>query len=299
VVVLELSSHQLRELGVSPHIAVILDITPEHLDYYSNFEQYLEAKAPITSFQIARDWVVFDPSFAMPSQLAARSLAQKVTFSLDSSLSALPTAYLKDDYLWYREQKVIAVKDVPLLGRHNLLNTLPAIVIGIELFGLAPEAVANSIKSFVGLPHRLEFAGEIKGVRYYNDSQATTPEASIAAISSFPDTAIVLLAGGSDKGVSFEKLATVILQQKIVKIQLFPPMGAAIKEAVQAAAARSQTNAVPTFQEVGSMSEAVQAAAAVATPNSVVLLSPACASFGMFENYQDRGNQFKAAVARL
>lgn len=307
-IVLELSSHQLRELTVSPPVAVIQDITPEHQDYYTDFEQYLEAKSAICRFQTNLDWVIYNPTYSNPDTLASRSQGKKLTFSLEKPPGALdvaarssqePKVYAHDGWLWFADQRVISINDVPLLGKHNLLNTMPAIAIGMELFGLAPTAIASAIKSFVGLPHRLEFAGEVNGVRYYNDSQATTPEATMAALKSYPDKAIVLLAGGSDKGVSFAQLGEVILHSNILKLIMFPPMGEKIVAAVQAAADRSPGSVVPPVQTAHSMPEAILEAAAAATPGSVVLLSPACASFGLFKNYQDRGDQFKSGVAAL
>ncbi|MBP7875557.1 UDP-N-acetylmuramoyl-L-alanine--D-glutamate ligase [Candidatus Woesebacteria bacterium] len=303
-VVLELSSHQLRELRVSPHIAVVQDITPEHLDYYDSFSAYMEAKAPLVTHQLDQDWLLFNPAYQVPTQLAERSPAQKIHFSLDRNVrtdgtSTTATVYLAEDWLQYEGQQVILAADIPLVGKHNLLNTMPAIAIAMKLFDLPAKAVAKAIRSFVGLPHRLESAGEIKGVRYYNDSQATAPEATIAALSSFPGKRIVLIAGGSDKGVSFEMLGQEIVKRGVSDLLVFPPMGEKIVEAVRAAAKAEPGLEIPRIQAVQSMSEAVQAAAAKAEPGAIVLLSPSCASFGLFKNYQDRGNQFKAAVAAL
>ncbi len=172
-------------------------------------------------------------------------------------------------------------------------------MIAEELFSLPVEGIAKAIRTFVGLPHRIEYVGEVKGVRYYNDSQATTPEAAMAALASFPGKKIILLAGGSDKGVSFDALGAKILECAVQQLLLFPPMGEKILRAVKAAASQYPGSVIPPVQEVRLMAEAVQAAAASAPPGSVVLLSPACASFGLFRNYQDRGDQFKAAVAAL
>lgn len=352
VVVLELSSHQLRELTISPHIAVIQDITPEHLDYYPSFAEYLAAKAAIARYQTPQDWLIYNPIYQAPSELATLSPAQKLLFSLEKSSSIVQSAvdsirthtnnsdafvYEADGWLWAGQERVLETAAVPLVGQHNLLNTMPAIVIAMGIFGLSAADVARAIKTFTGLPHRLEYVGEANGVRYYNDSQATTPEAAIAALKSFPDKSIILLAGGSDKGISFDQLGSAILESNVSDLLLFPPMGEKISAAVQTAhqqhtnqavqsqgvdqttdQAENQVNnrakdhttestsvvagastALPSFQAVESMSQAVQLAAQRATPGSVVLLSPACASFGLFKNYQDRGDQFKIAVRAL
>ncbi len=330
VVVLELSSHQLRELTISPEIAVIQDITPEHLDYYASFDEYLAAKAPITQFQTAQDWVLSNPAYSAPAHLIAQSQAKRLYFGIspelepDSSVrsergsnepqptepesnqpnqvvSQHPplTADVHDGWIWVGTQRVLETNAVPLVGAHNLLNTLPAVVISSTLFAIPLEGIASAIRSFAGLPHRLEFAGEVHGVRYYNDSQATAPEATMAALASFPGKSLVLLAGGSDKGVSFAQLGAEILRHNVQTLLLFPPMGAQIWEAVQAAATATPGSSLPATKTVTSMQEAVELAAAHATPGSIVLLSPACASFGLFKNYQDRGDQFKSAVHDL
>lgn len=307
-VVLELSSHQLRELTISPQVAVIQDITPEHLDYYVDFAHYLEAKAAICQFQTEEDRVLYNPAYAAPTTLARRSQAKKLLFSLEkiipggteAELTPPVRCYARDGWLWFDERQVIALEEVPLLGQHNLLNTMPALCIALALYNLPVDSVANAIRSFTALPHRLEYAGTVKGVRYYNDSQATTPEATIAAVQSFPSNPMILLVGGSDKGVSFEQLGAVIAQANVTHLLLFPPMGENIAAAVKAAVAATQPGVtMPAMTTVHSMSEAVTLAAAAAKPGSVVLLSPACASFGLFKNYQDRGDQFKAAVQLL
>lgn len=295
VVVLELSSHQLRELTVSPNIAVVQNITPEHLDYYPSLEAYIQAKSAITRFQETDDWVVFNPIYEAPSSLAAATPAKKLAFSLEKSADAVPTVFANDGWLWHADERVLQISDVPLVGAHNLLNTMPAIAIAMSIFGLSAEATATAIRSFRGLPHRLEYVTEKNAVSFYNDSQATTPEATIAALTSFPGKSIILLAGGSDKGVSFDELGTHILEHNVSNLLIFPPMGDAIALAVSNASSSSRKTP-PAVTPVNSMAEAVRLAKQLATPNSVVLLSPACASFGLFKNYQDRGDQFKKAV---
>ncbi len=322
LVVLELSSHQLQTLPYSPHIAVVQNITPEHLDYYKDFEEYVAAKAPIAAHQTPSDYIIYNPEYEIPSRFAQTSPAQKLPYSLtlipltqesESFLLAHPgeaqvVAFRKDDQLFYETEAICSVSDLPLQGEHNILNSFPAIIVA-KLLGIETEKLKNAITSFKSLPHRLEFVTEKNGVAYYNDSQGTTPEASIAAMRSFPGQEIILLAGGSDKGIEFEELAHEILAQHIKHLILFPPTGEKIAAAVRAAdenagkaavqsenLSESTASTTPQLHHVSSMQEAVALATANAQPGSVVLLSPACASFGLFKNYQDRGNQFKAAV---
>lgn len=303
IIVLELSSHQLRELTVSPHIAVIQDITPEHLDYYRSFEDYRDAKAPIAKFQTDQDWVVFNPHNQTPSAMAAASPAQKIRFGLEKAADF--DVYLSEDALWYHDQRIIGAYDLPLVGSHNLLNIMPSIAVAMKICGCPADAVAAAIQSFRPLPHRLEFVRSIGGVEYYNDSQATTPEAAIAALASFPGKSIILLAGGSEKGVSFEELGKAIVDHRVQNLILFPPMGekiaAAVKSAASEATSDGTSKTLPEMRTVTSMAEAVTAASSAAQAQSpaVVLLSPACASFGLFKNYQDRGDQFKQAAQQL
>lgn len=292
--VLELSSHQLQTLPYSPHIAVVQNITPEHLDYYQDFEEYWQAKSAITKHQGADDIVIFNPNFEIPSEFAAFSPAQKYPYSLDENPNCV--AHCKNGWIYSKDNKIIETNELPLMGEHNILNTLPAVVIA-EIYGISIDILQSALKTFKSLPHRLEFVTEKNGVRYYNDSQATTPEAAIAAIRSFPGPNIILLAGGSDKGVSFEAFAEEIVAQQIPHVILFPPMGEKIASDIKEAV--GLTGSLPQFHPVQNMLQAVTIAAQLAKKGDIVILSPACASFGLFKNYQDRGNQFKAATQAL
>lgn len=297
IVVLELSSHQLQHGTVSPHIAVLQNITPEHLDYYPDFATYCDAKAEITRHQTSDDILICNPSFAEPLKIAEASQAQKWYYSLEETNAHKLRAVVKDDTVLCQDTPVISIVDIPLQGMHNVLNTMPAVMIGVHL-DLVPNKIAAVIKQFSALPHRLQFVATKNNVEYYNDSQGTTPEAVMAAVQSFADKEIVLLAGGSDKGIDFTELAAFLIQQKISEILLFPPTGEKIAAAVLQAAEDAELTP-PTLTPVSSMPEAVQKAATTAQPGNIVLLSPACASFGLFKNYQDRGNQFMEAVQKL
>ncbi|PIR61527.1 MAG: UDP-N-acetylmuramoyl-L-alanine--D-glutamate ligase [Candidatus Pacebacteria bacterium CG10_big_fil_rev_8_21_14_0_10_44_11] len=293
-VVLELSSHQLRELTISPDIAVIQNITPEHLNYYSDFKSYQNAKRAITMYQNVKQSVIYCPRHDAVVTIL-NDLSQRFTFDVEPANPANLTAYATTEAIYYGTEKIIDRQDIPLVGIHNLYNILPGVIVG-KLFGLDANKIAQAIKTFQALPHRLEFVAEQNGVSYYNDSQATTPEAATAALRSFSGTPIHLLAGGSDKGVDLGMFADEIVQQPVKTLILFPPMGASIAQLVRASAQKQQKTE-PEIYSANSMPEAVLIAKSKAQTGDIVLLSPACASFGIFKNYQDRGDQFKIQVA--
>lgn len=302
IVVLELSSHQLREAVIAPTITVLLDVTPEHLDYYPTFTAYWQAKASVTTHQTPADYLLYNPTHAVPSQIARGSQARQVCIGEAANLvdpeggEHQAEAWFDQEYFYVGERQIKRALN-PLQGDHNAFNTLPALWIA-KHYRLEQQLVEDALSSFKPLPHRLQPAGTIRGVTYINDSQATTPEAAIAALRSFAGRPITLLAGGSDKGVSFEGLAQVILDLNVPTILLFPPMGERIRQVVESVHSTSG-QPMPTCIPVESMQEAVIQAAKVTPEGGVVLLSPACASFGLFKNYQDRGTQFLEAVAAL
>ncbi|HYD34783.1 MAG TPA: UDP-N-acetylmuramoyl-L-alanine--D-glutamate ligase [Vitreimonas sp.] len=287
LIALELSCHQLSDLRTSPHIAVVQDITPEHLDYYATFEEYVAAKAHITAFQTPNDYVIYNPEFAQPRQLAEASSAHKLP---------LTEFTVTSDELLYRNQFIIKLSDIPLKGQFNLQNVMPAIVIGAQL-GLSAEAMAAAIKTFLPLSHRLELVGTAQGVEYYNDSLSTTPVATIAALDSFAQQPVVLVAGGYDRHLEYDELARKIVASSVTGLVLFPNTGERIWAAVERADANKAAQLPHVFVE--EMPEAVQHAAQLAAAGGVVLLSPASASFNHFKDYADRGHQFAAAVAAL
>lgn len=293
--VAELSSHQLLDLGHSPHIAVLQNIVPEHLDYYDSFEQYVAAKATITRHQSEHDIFLYNAGYAIPREIASTTRARTLPFSLEP----LPEAgcFVEDGWLVYRgeegSERIIKVADVPLPGRFNLQNVLPAVAIG-RLRGLSAETIAGAIRAFRGLEHRLELVAEVAGVRYYNDSLATVPEAAIAALDAFAEQPVVLIAGGYDRHIDYAPLAAALHARPPRTLVLFPPTGDRMLEALAALG-----GSLPPHVSVETMEEAVTAARRFAQPGDVVLLSPASASFVRFIDYRDRGNQFKVNVRRL
>lgn len=277
IFVSELSSHQLSDLKTSPQIAVVQDITPDHLDYYLNFGQYLEAKTAICKYQTKTDLVIYNSDSQMATEIAKFSPGEKIPFSLgDESLINL-----------------IKSANSPLIGEHNLYNTLPGVIIAQHL-GISDTTLKNALVTFKAVPHRLELVKIVRGIKFYNDSAANTPEAAIAALKSFAHQPVILIAGGSDKGIPFEKLAYFILESNIKFIILFPTTGEKILDSLREADAHHPL--IENHQFASSMKEAVKIAVQHAQSGDIVLLSPACASFSLFKSYEDRGNQFRKLV---
>jgi UDP-N-acetyl-alpha-D-muramoyl-L-alanyl-L-glutamate epimerase len=314
-VVLELSAHQLADISMSPNIAVIQGITPEHLDYYPDFATYVAAKSQITRYQSSLDLVIYNSSLATPSQLAALSAGKKLSFGTsDTTVAATNTTahtsicYELEGSIMYKNEPVIKTSALTLFGAHNVLNVMPAIIIGKEL-GVTTETIATALTTFTPLPHRLQLVKTVAGVEYYNDSLATTPEATLAALRGFGDRPVVLIAGGAERNLDFTALVQYLSSNNILGLVLFPPTGETIAKLLQ-----QQHSSLPHVL-VHSMDEAVaEAQKFVATHSKtnpevernieyssmpVVLLSPGSASFGLFKDYADRGDQFIAEVERL
>ncbi len=294
-VALEMSSHQLLDLHTSPHLAVIQNIVPEHLDYYASFEDYVEAKSHITQFQTADDFVIFNPTFELPAKLAARSLGKQLTFATRPEKEHSTLAWVENDSIVYQGEPVMKLTEVPLPGSHNLENVLPSVIIGRHL-QLTNDQIAKAITSFKPLEHRLEFVREVGGVSYYNDSLSTVQDAAVAALKAFSEKPVILIAGGYDRGLDFTDLAKAILAHPVKALILFRPTGERIAQTVHSLASGQPE---PSIYFPRSMSEAVHQARQLAKPGDVVLMSPASPSFGEFKDYADRGQRFKREVTDL
>ena len=262
-VVLELSSFQLESVEEPRlHVGVILNISPDHLDRHGTFERYTDLKARAIEFAGADDFAVLNGRDQAVRRLASRTRARVV---------------------WFDEHR--PVPPMPLPGRHNLENALAAAAVG-RIAGLSDEAIDTAIRTFKGVEHRLELVGEWDGVRWYNDSKATNPDAGRVALSAFPDTPLVLIAGGYGSGFELGPwVADVIRHADAVVL-----MGASADLLAKELADH------PKVVRAGDLEEAVSLASGLARPGGVVLLSPAYKSFDMFKDYEDRGRRFKAAV---
>lgn len=291
LVVLELSSFQLQDLEKSPHIAVVLDIKSDHLDYHKNEQEYREAKQNIVKHQTSSDFAVINADYLTGFEFGAATQAQVYWFSRRKSVDA-GCFVLRNHFVLRTQSQDIPIcqtDEVLLRGEHNFENIAAAIITSY-LAGADIESIRSTVKSFKGLEHRLEFVAEWRGISFYNDSFSTTPDTTIAAIKSFPHNPIILLVGGSEKNADYRELGEVISQSNIKTII---GLGQTAERIIQTINRPKSIDIIPNVQ---SMTEAIESAVSCATAGDVVLLSPASASFDRYKNYKDRGNQFKKIV---
>ncbi|MFH1840787.1 MAG: UDP-N-acetylmuramoyl-L-alanine--D-glutamate ligase [Candidatus Shapirobacteria bacterium] len=288
-VVLELSSFQLMDMEKSPAVAVVLFITSEHLDYHTSTEEYVQAKAHLVRYQGINDWAVLNLDNAASASFACLTPAKKVFFSRRRLTNG---AYVGEGDFFYQQESLGKTGDLLLRGQHNWENVAAAITTA-KIAGVSTQTIKDVVFSFKGLEHRLELAAEKEGVSFYNDSFSTTPETTIAAVRSFKE-AVILIAGGSDKGSDYGELGKEIAQSSVRALILVGLMAEKIQKAVLEAGFRGKILFRPL-----SLRQAVAWAKKEAREHEVVLLSPACASFDQFKNYKDRGEQFKKYVQAL
>jgi len=284
--VLEVSSFQLESTErFHPAIAVILNITPDHLDRHGSFENYALAKERIFAAQNENDLVILNADNARAAQAAARSVAKVLFFSVEHSV--LQGAWVEDGFLVYRGgknepiEKIMPLSGVPLKGAHNVENVLAA-VCASRLAGATAEQVRSGVESFQAVEHRLEFVAKINGVDFYNDSKATNVDATAKAVASF-SSGIHLILGGKDKNSDYTQLLR-------ARVRAVYTIGSA------AAKIENELRGVVSILSCETLDKAVSAAASAARPGEVVLLAPACSSFDQFENYEQRGKVFKELV---
>ena len=300
VFVYELSSHQLEGLRQGPHIAVLLNIMPDHLDYYPSFEHYVRAKLNMARYQSAGDYLIYNAESARLSRAAADSRAQTIPFSAQRRLEQ--GCFVSSDRILFRsetghDEPLLAVKDIPLPGQFNLPNVLAAVATG-RLLGVKTEHLLRAVRNFQTLEHRFELLGPYHGITFYNASLATVPEATLAHLDTLgPDVQTVLL-GGYDRHLDFSELAGRLVNDRIKNLILFPTSGRRIWGAVRAQQAEPPSRHPRAFF-VDSMEQAVRLAYAHTEPGKICLHSPASPSFGLFKDYQERGGLFKDYVRRL
>lgn len=278
IYVYELSSHQLYNLKKSPQIAIFLNIYPEHLDYYKNFNEYFRAKKNIILYQKKEDYFVYNEKDPLIKKLAKITKAKKIPVKSYSNVLEnirIPTSKLR------------------LIGKHNFLNLAMAIKVG-EIFKIPKEKIKKAIKNFKPLPHRLEYVGEFKGIKFYNDSLSTIPETTIAALDTLGNKVETIFLGGFDRGLDFKKLAKRILKSKIKNLILFPKTGERIWREILSLKKRNSFKAIL----VQNMRDGVKLAFKYTKKGKICLLSPASPSFGLFKNYKERGNLFKKYVKK-
>lgn len=308
IVVLELSSFQLQDLESSPHVAVCLGISPDHLDHHKDFEEYLDAKKNIVRFQKAGDFAILDAddpnalSFRDDANQngAKKKSAKPKTFYFSNTKSVSRGGFVKVESLLIKKGKTGTLigreKETNLIGGHNIKNILAAAT-AASVLEVPVEDISRVIREFKGLPHRLEFVREIGGLKFYNDSASTNPQTAIAALRSF-NGPLILIAGGSDKNADYAALGQEIVERENVKtVVLMGETKNKIEKAVEEAAQkRSRAKNPIELINAESFQEAFMVSKIIAQPGDTVLLSPASASFDMFSDYKERGEIFRNFV---
>ncbi|HEX9330293.1 MAG TPA: UDP-N-acetylmuramoyl-L-alanine--D-glutamate ligase [Anaerolineales bacterium] len=297
VAILELSSFQLDQMTVSPNIAAILNITPNHLDRHGTMEAYTAAKARILEFQSKENVAVLGRDDKGAWSLRSKVRGKLYTFSLSELEEGLNGTYLQDGLLNLRDGDaylpLILRERILLRGDHNVLNVLAAFAIG-HASGFPLDAMLEAVEDFRGVPHRLEFVRELREVRWYNDSIATAPERSMAAIHAF-DEPIVLLLGGRDKNLPWEDLLQLI-SERVEHVVLFGEAAEKIQKMANSLGLGEQCF---TLTRVDDLHKAVIKAADLAEAGDVVLLSPGGTSFDEFKDFEERGERFREWVQEL
>lgn len=317
-IVLEVSSFQLETIvDFRPKIAVILNITPDHLDRHKTFANYVAAKARIFENQRDDDFTVLNADDPTTIGLAEQTLAQRFLFSRKKEVGS--GAFVRDGHIYFRvartllsaipsgdlgsarataperpatndqrqEIEIMPLSEIPLKGAHNLENVLAAICVGM-LSGCEPAQIRHAVQNFKAVEHRLEFVAKLAGVDYYNDSKATNVDATIKALESFPGK-IHLILGGKDKGSDYTLLND-LLRARVKRVYTIGAASAKIE---------SQIKGAVEIDHAETLEKAVERAADSAQPGDVVLLAPACSSFDQFQNYEHRGSVFKETVRSL
>lgn len=288
ITVAELSSFQLELVETfHPDIAVLLNLTPDHLDRHKTMEAYTAAKARIFEKQTKSDFAVLNSDDPATAALAPKR-PQIYWFSRKRAVER--GAYLRDEEIVFRtskqEEVLLGRENISLPGAHNLENVLAAVT-AARLEGAAVAAIAEAVRTFPGVEHRLEFVAEIGGVRYYNDSKATNVDATLKALEAFPGRILVIL-GGKDKGSDYSVLQSALRERAVLALLI----GAAAEKIEE------QIAGSVAMERAGTMERAVEIAGQAARRGDVVLLAPACASFDQFENFEHRGRVFKELVRK-
>jgi UDP-N-acetylmuramoylalanine--D-glutamate ligase len=288
--VLEVSSFQLETIvEFRPRIAVILNITPDHLDRHKTFDNYVNAKARVFENQRADDFTVLNADDSTTAGLSDRTRAQLFWFSRKKEVAM--GAFTRGDHICFRngndEREILPLAEVPLKGGHNLENVLAAASIGM-LVGCQAEQVRDAVRHFKAVEHRLEFVARVADVDYYNDSKATNVDATIKALESFPAN-VHLILGGKDKGSDYTVLHE-LLRQRVKRVYTIGAAAAKIESQIQGAA---------EVEHAETLENAVRRASESAVAGDVILLAPACASFDQFQSYEHRGRVFKETVHSL
>ena len=293
IVILELSSFQLMNMEVSPNIALITNISPDHLDIHSSYEEYIEAKKYLFKNQTSKDLLILNNNDEIVKEFNKEAKGNVKYFGINYIKDSF---VLDDNFICYNNEKILDTNKFILKGKHNYLNICAALNAIKEFINVNNQELENIIASINSVHHRLEFVREINGIKWYNDSASTTPDKSLAGINAFNED-IVLIAGGYDKNIEYDTLALPIIN-KVSKLILFGATKNKIYDAVMKEI-KNHTNVKTKIYVMDSLEDVIDIAFKVSEKGEVVLFSPASASFDMFENAYARGDLFKEIVNKL
>jgi UDP-N-acetylmuramoylalanine--D-glutamate ligase len=296
-IVFEMSSHQLEDSILAPHISVLLNLFPEHLDRYRSLEDYYSAKMRILAGQVEDDIFIFNEDIPGISERIKEIDSGRKFFSFSSGYMMKEGAFLAEERIMLRHNGIESVyitisEDFALKGRHNRMNMMAALLAARQA-GANDEAIREGLRTFTGLEHRLEYAGYFRGIHFYNDSIATIPEATIAAVRTLPDTDTLIL-GGFDRMLDYEAMIEFLAYSQVKNFIFLGKAGLRMYESFQVIG-----NHGKALVRAGSLQEAMEIAARVTGKGKICLLSPAAASYDSFRNFEERGSLFKKIAGSL
>ncbi len=291
LVVLELSSFQLHTMTKSPHIAVITNLSPNHLDYHIDYQEYIDAKTNIFIHQNSCDKLVINKDNTDTYNLKNNAPSQIVYFSK----SECDGVYLKDGFIMYNNDKILDINTIKIPGMHNVENYMAAIAATLNI--VSYDDVRNVAKEFGGVPHRIEFVREVDGVKYYNSSIDSSPNRTINTLKVF-NQKVILIAGGKDKGISYDDLGASLIDKVKLLILVGKTADVIKKSAVKEAKKRNVSLDLPIVI-LDNYENAVSFSKENAVDGDIVIMSNASTSFDLFKNFEERGNLFKKLVKEL
>lgn len=288
LVVLELSSFELEEIKKSPKISVFTNIYRDHLNRYKGMKEYINAKKNIFKYQKKTDFLILNYDNKETRTLLKEAISKTIFFSFKNEKT---DCFIKNENIFFKKQLIFNINELKIFGKHNLLNVLAAVSV-LKLLKIKNEKIKRAFKKFKGVPHRQEFIVEKGGVKYFNDTAATMPDATIAAINifkkRFPKSNIILIAGGEDKNLKFKNLARAI-EKNISSLVLLPGT----------ASNKLKRELKKKILEADSMKTAVKKSSNIAKRGDLIILSPGAASFNLFKNEFDRGDKFKKEIKNI
>ena len=293
IVVLEMSSHQLEYMDVSPNIAILLNIYEEHLDHYKSLKEYTEAKINIGRFQKNSDYFIYNVDNKIIKECideieTLNDIKYEVSYNGNLSNDNSNKVYIKDDYIYINENKVYNINDKRnLLGNHNLNNIMFVLAV-CNILKLNLKKAKETISNFKGLEHRMEYVGKYNNIIYYNDSIATIPEATINSIRALKNVDTLIL-GGMDRGISYNEFIKFLNSGVVRNLICMPDTGYKIADSL---------NCSSNIYKVETLEEAVELSKKITRKDKICLLSPAAASYGFFKNFVEKGNKYKELVKK-